>query len=443
MSTALAPRSHGDYRSAVADGLPHPRAAALAPRGRDFAVALREARQANGLSQRGLQRRSGLASSDICRYEKGERTPTLEVAHVLDTVLQTGDELLKLARAARRPSPAARSAPPYQLPAPPTILVGRDRELACLDAAARRASTVVVDGMFGVGKTGLVRQWGHQGDPRERWPDGVLFADLRGYSPAGPPAEPTSVLGHLLRSLHVEDIPDDEQEQERAHLLRTVLADRRALIVLDDAANVEQVRPLLSVGPDCTVLITARRRLPGLSIRDGAARVPVEPLAIRAAALVLAAGTGWNVDNPALAEIAAACDRLPLALHAAAVAIGDRAARPPADVVAELTGAQGLDVLTDAAADDPASALRVVLAASYHRLPHSAARVLRTLADVADDGEVTYTDLPRWLRDDDGDADAVTVLLREHLLTDTGRSVRIPGLLRRYLATATTEQEVA
>src|SRR5207248_1483764 len=160
--------------------------------------------------------------------------------------------------AAAPPPPHAAPHPvPRQLPASTVGFTGRDGELAVLDAA-RDTPVVSIDGAAGTGKTALAVHWARQA--AGRFPGGQLFVNLRGHAP-GPPLPPLSALAQFLRALGVppDRLPLDLDEA--AALYRSVLAERRVLVVLDDARSPEQVRPLLPGDPGCTVVITSRNRL--------------------------------------------------------------------------------------------------------------------------------------------------------------------------------------
>ncbi len=213
---------------------------------------------------------------------------------------------------------------PQQLPPGPIVMAGRDKLLtdicAVLQPRGEGVLTVLV-GPGGVGKTTLALVAGHR--LAELFPDGQLFADLRGSHSA--PADPHAAIGRLLRTLGVagSSLPDDREE--RVALYRSHLAERRMLVVLDDAASEEQVRPLLPGTTTCAALVTSRRQLAGLV---GAARwtVPVLPGddAVRLlAALVGAERVGHEPE--AAAAVTELCGRLPLAV---CVAGGRLAARP-------------------------------------------------------------------------------------------------------------------
>lgn len=154
------------------------------------------------------------------------------------------------------------------------ILIGRDGGQALV-------SVHVVAGTAGAGKTSLVLHWAHQ--VKDRFPDGQLFLNLRGYDP-GEPVTAEQALRRFLRALGVAsgDIPQDVDDA--AALYRSLLADRRMLILLDNAATVGQVRPLLPGGGDSLTVVTSRNRLAGLAVREGARRITLgmlpEPEAI-------------------------------------------------------------------------------------------------------------------------------------------------------------------
>lgn len=219
------------------------------------------------------------------------------------------------------------TAPPQQLPASPPTLVGREFDLAVLDMQReRRGCTVpvtVVSGMAGVGKTALAVWWARR--IAGRFPDGQIHLDLRGSRPN--PMRPEQALTILLRGLGMADgdIPSDIESQIGSY--RSLLADRRVLIVLDDVLDTAQVRPLLPGDSQCLAVITSRNRLSGLVARDGAHRLLLAPLSPAASRRVLAQAVGRELgaaDVEALDEIARLCMHLPLALRIAGATLADR-----------------------------------------------------------------------------------------------------------------------
>jgi DNA-binding SARP family transcriptional activator len=292
---------------------------------------------------------------------------------VLPDTSRSGDQALAL-------TPATEV--PRQLPAAAGHFTGRGTELEWLtglapsrdpqaaagdagagDAAA--ADTVLIaaiDGMAGVGKTSLAVHAAHR--LSGRFPDGQLFVDLHGYTKGHPPREPGDALGMLLRALQVpaQLIPDDTQE--RAALYRQRLAGTRTLVLLDNAADEAQVRPLLPAAPGCLVLVTSRKRLKGL---DDARSVSLDLLTPRDAAALLHAVAGPErvcADDPLLDEIAQRCGRLPLALRIAGALLRHRPAWKPEHLAALLGDEQRrVSALSDGERD-----LATVLGLSYRGL---------------------------------------------------------------------------
>src|SRR5580704_10090542 len=266
---------------------------------------------------------------------------------------------------------------PRELPAPVRHFTGRAAELAELSdlvAGGGRALVIcAVDGTAGVGKTALAIQWAHQ--VAGRFPDGQLYVNLRGYDP-GEPILAADALAGLLRTLGVpgEEIPGETEE--RARLYRSRLAGRRMLVLLDNARDADQVRPLLPGTPGCAVLVTSRDALAGLVARDGAARLDLDLLPLDDAVALLTELIG----EPARAdpELARCCARLPLALRVAAELAAARPAVPLTGLVADLAGQQKLLDLLDAD-DDPRTAVRAVFSWSYRQLSDEPARMFRLL----------------------------------------------------------------
>ena len=226
---------------------------------------------------------------------------------------------------------------PQQLPAPVRNFTGRAVELSSLRAMSGHgtqteagAVIVVIGGTAGVGKTALALRWAHQAAPS--FPDGQLYVDLRGYDD-GEPVSAADALAGFLRALGVagQDIPSETDE--RAAEYRSLLAGRRMLVILDNARESEQVRPLLPGTTSAVTLVTSRDALAGLVSRNGAQRLEVDPLPETDAGALLRTLIGARVDaEPDAAEaLAARCCRLPLALRIAAelVAAAGPAARRP------------------------------------------------------------------------------------------------------------------
>ena len=277
---------------------------------------------------------------------------------------------------------------PQELPADVSAFTGREVELAELDfllpaagqePGATSGAVVIsaVAGTAGVGKTALAVRWAHR--VAGQFPDGQLYVNLRGYDPGQPLAAGVARAG-FLRALGVADADIPLAEAERAARFRSVAAGKRLLVVLDNAATVAQVRPLLPGGGPAMVVVTSRDSLAGLVARDGARRLDLDLLPQVEALALLAALIGARADaDPAAAQaLAGLCARLPLALRVAAELAVTRPEAPLADLVAELDGAG--DRLAPLAADgDPHAAVASVFSWSYQHLTPEAARMFRLL----------------------------------------------------------------
>lgn len=175
------------------------------------------------------------------------------------------------------PAPTALVSPTLSLPPDTPDLVGRDAEVARLRQALENgpvAALGAISGMGGVGKTAVAVRVAHE--VAASFPDGVFFADLRGMDAR--PADPHQVLGDLLRALGVTPAQLPAETAERVALHRSLLADRRVLLVLDNARDLRQVRDLLPTAPGCGLLVTSRTWLTGLGGLGGATLVHLEEL---------------------------------------------------------------------------------------------------------------------------------------------------------------------
>jgi DNA-binding SARP family transcriptional activator len=281
-----------------------------------------------------------------------------------------------------------RGEPPRQLRADLGFVAGREAELESLDALLARSRDsalflATVDGPAGVGKSALAVHWAHR--VRDRFPDGQLYLDLGGFcaDSSQAPLPPTVAVAMLLASLGVPADRLPETLDDRSALLRSTLADHRVLIVLDDAADADQVRPLLP-GRGGHVLVTSRNQLRGLTSRNGAQRVTLARLPQRAAVDLLVAKIGAPraaAEPEAVAELAVLCAGLPLALCIAA----ERVSRDPRLRLSSLVEQARdehtrLDILANN--QDPAGDIRAALTASRRTLSPEADRLFRLLGIV-------------------------------------------------------------
>ncbi|MFF8480935.1 BTAD domain-containing putative transcriptional regulator [Streptomyces antibioticus] len=284
--------------------------------------------------------------------------------------------------AAAPPDPA--HVPPAQLPADLPVFVGRDEHLAHMGTPDRlRSGISVITGTAGVGKTALAIHWAHR--HADRFPDGQLFLNLRGFDPSGAPITPRYALRTFLESfgLSPQSLPQDLDALSAR--FRTLLDGRRVLILLDNARDSQQIRPLLPGHPGCHLIVTSRNRLAGLVAAEGADHVHLKVLDVQEAREFLSRRIGEGrvrAESSAADTIIGLCARLPLALSI----VGTRAAIQPSfplnALAAELDHSDGddrLDVLSETDPDDVTD-VRAAFSWSYHALTPPAARLFRLLA---------------------------------------------------------------
>ena len=338
------------------------------------------------------------------------------------------------------PADAAESTPtvPRQLPAPPAAFTGRIHQLAELTAAMRpgtEAGTVVVSavgGIGGIGKTWLALHWAHE--HRDRFPDGQLYANLRGFDPSGEPVEPGAVIRSFLAALGMpaQALPADPDDQ--AALFRSLIAGRRILMVLDNARDSAQVVPLLPGSPTAAVLVTSRQRLTGLVAAHGAYPIMLDPMTPADATVLLRTRLGAArvaAEPGALEALLPLCSGLPLALGIVAA----RAATDPqcrlGTLVAELNDRRTrLDALD---AGDLAISLRAVMASSMRTLSASAVRLFNHLglAPGPDIGAAAVASMAGC--DPDGQRAVLRELVHANLLTEEpAQRYRMHDLVRLY-----------
>jgi DNA-binding SARP family transcriptional activator len=280
--------------------------------------------------------------------------------------------------------PPERGVVPRQLPRDAADFVGREGDLAQLDKISTIESGVpaiiltTISGTAGVGKTALAVRWAHQ--TADRFPDGQLFVDLRGFD-IGPPLRPIDALVQLLLALGVEPDRIPAGQDEAAGLYRSLLADRRLLVVLDNAATAEDVRPLLPGGSGCLVVITSRNRLSGLVAHDGARPIALDALSHDESVALLTRVVGARrveAEPEAIDALATACGHLPLALRIAAATLVDQPRLGIADYLARFGQTGRLDALR--IEDDERSAVGAAFDQSYATLAPETRRMFRLLS---------------------------------------------------------------
>ncbi|MCX5115890.1 tetratricopeptide repeat protein [Micromonospora sp. NBC_00362] len=280
--------------------------------------------------------------------------------------------------------PQTGSPVPRQLPMPSGSFTGRSDDLAQLDAAlltsgGTTGTAVAVSGTGGIGKTWLALHWA--ATHLDRYPDGQLFVNLSGFHPTEPPMTPGGAVRAILDALDVAPTAVPADLDSQIGLYRSLVADRRMLIVLDDARDPDQVRPLLPGSAGCAVLVTSRNQMSGLVATEGLRPLPLGCLSRDEALNLLAGRLGrdrLSAEADAAGSIVGACAGLPLALSIVAARAATNPALSLQDLADELADHHhGLDALADR---DAVADVRSVIAASYRALSAPAAALFRLFA---------------------------------------------------------------
>jgi tetratricopeptide (TPR) repeat protein len=371
-----------------------------------FGTVLRRARLAAGLSQQDLAERSGVSVRQISYLESGRtRNPYRKTVRLLADALNLDAwvraELENAARASMRmsalangqstaeaaaakvPQSAATLPAPAQLPHDATEFTGRAAELAALTRLREHSSGVLpifaIDGAAGIGKTALAVHWAHQ--VVSWFPDGQLYVNLRGFDASGESVAPAEAVEGFLDAFAIPTERKPVSLAARTALYRSLLAGKRMLIVLDNAHDEQQVRPLLPGNPECMVIVTSRRQLGGLVAADGATMVTLDPLSEAEARALLAGRLGEEqvaAEAQATAELVRFCAGLPLALAVTAARVATCPSLSLAELAAELHDeANRLNTLD---VGDAITSVRAVFSWSYRHLNQTPARLFRLLA---------------------------------------------------------------
>jgi tetratricopeptide (TPR) repeat protein/transcriptional regulator with XRE-family HTH domain len=420
---------------------------------------VRRHRVAAELTQEELAERAGLSVRAISDIERGctARPHRNSISLLAAALGLAGPSLREFALAGGlhestwpkdRPGPLAQPANseagslpvPRQLPARAAHFVGRGAEIEALDGLLKRGTaapgTVVISaiaGTAGIGKTALALHWAHLA--ADRFPDGQLYVNLRGFDPSGPPVTPAAAIRGFLDALGPAQDQIPASPDAQAGLYRGLLAARRMLIVLDNARDASQVRPLLPASPGCLVVVTSRNQLADLVAVDGAYPLALDLLAEAEAAELLSQRLGVDrlaAEPEAARELTGLCARLPLALCIAAARAATHPHFPLASLAADLRDtARRLDVL---AVGEEAS-LRAVFSWSYQHLLAPAARMFRLLGlhpgpDTSAAAAASLAGIPA-----DQARQALAELHDANLLTEpVPRRYACHDLLRRYAA---------
>ncbi|HEX6353112.1 AfsR/SARP family transcriptional regulator [Actinophytocola sp.] len=332
-------------------------------------------------------------------------------------------------------APAASTTAPCQLPAPPGSFTGRSGELAYLDTLLRAESTTaVIAGTAGVGKTALAVSWAHRA--AAAFPDGQLYVNLRGFGPEDAAMSPAEAVRGFLETLGVPPARVPVSPDAQIGLYRSMLAGRRMLIVLDNARDADQVRPLVPGSGGCLVVVTSRDQLTGLVAEHDARLVTLDLFTAAEARTLLVRRLGADrveAEPDAVDRIVARCTRLPLALSVVAARAAAHPGFPLAALADELV--QAANRLDPLANGDRVTDVRTVFTWSYRTLQADSALLFRLLGlhpgpDTGVAAAASLVGLPAGRT-----RQLLAELTRAHLLTEhTPGRYAVHDLLREYAA---------
>ena len=306
-----------------------------------FGQLLRQLRTSAGLSQEELAQAAALSTRTVSDLERGiNLTARNETARLLaDALALDKQERGGFLAAARGGDPGAGAAAATRaLPRDIASFTGRAGELRQLEAGAGPGGIWVIGGMAGVGKTAFTVRAARQLAPR--FPDGQVFLPLHAHTAGQQPVQPADALASLLQTIGIAPPQIPPSVQARASMWRDRVGGQRLLLLLDDAASSDQVRPLLPGTGDALVLITSRRHLTALEDARFISLDTLPPGDAAALLARLATRPGLDPADPAIAEIAALCGRLPLALGMLARQLYHHPAWSPAELAADLAAAR-------------------------------------------------------------------------------------------------------
>jgi tetratricopeptide (TPR) repeat protein/transcriptional regulator with XRE-family HTH domain len=353
---------------------------------------LAQRRRALGLTQEDLAALLEVQRSTVVRWERGQTQPLPWMRPRLARALQVpvgqlADLLDRATPAGPDPRGASVVRVPRQLPAAVAGFTGRNAELQALTGLAEYAKagatgTVVISaigGPAGVGKTALAVHWGHQ--VADRFPDGQLYVNLRGFDPAGAPMATIDAVRAFLDALGVPPAQVPAGLDAQAGLYRSLMSGRRFLVLLDNARDAKQVRPLLPGTSTCLTLVTSRSHLTGLIADPGAYPLYLDVLDRSDSVQMIVRRLGGRVqpaDLPGVRELADLCGGLPLALSIAAA----HAATRPRSMIPMLASdiRTGGTPLASLDTGDQATSLRAVFSWSYQLISVLAAKLFRLLS---------------------------------------------------------------
>jgi transcriptional regulator with XRE-family HTH domain len=434
---------------------------------REFGAQLRAYRQMAGLSQEELAGRTRLSVRTISNLERGRvlapyRDTVRRIADALELLGETRTDFMAAARRRLAPAPESASAAsgsgeaalpggpglvPRQLPAAVASFTGRAGELAALNDLLGKDGTqvVVISGVAGIGKSALAAYWAQQ--VAGRFPDGHLFVNLRGFDPSGRPVPAEDAIRGFMEALGIAPDRQPRSPQALAGLYRSMLADRRMLLVLDNARAAAQVRPLLPGSPSCRVVITSRSQLAGLVAIDAVVPVGLGPLNDDEARMLVEARIGAErvvtaADARAVARLAGNCGGLPLALCIAAARAALRPDLPLARIADGLVAARR-DLGAFTVADDPAADVRAAFSLSYETLAPQSRWMFRLLGlhpgpEISAEAAASLAGTPP------GQAASLLADLTEfNLLARTGDRLVLHDLLRAYALEQAGQRESA